>query len=370
MKSKAKLAIMASSYLLFSPLGLSDAPPAVAPSTSPAESQAVAEAPTEGSEVVTAETQGVTAETQGVTADSDSVQGEPETVLEEYKVVVSEGERIEIDNGQFSIETPTGWNIHLGHPSLSLLMQAQKEEGMKYQRTIQIASFADPKYIDDVTKQYFEELIVRKFSQASASVEDFRIRNSMVIQMDDGRDGLLFYSEFLLEGVPLMQAHILVSSPDRHFLMTFTDLAEHFEGDQATEYLNTAWASMTSIQLNGPTPVRYSEIKNVGMGAAGLVFLILGVSIYSRKRAGKKYENFEKGVNVDDDEDELQESELQTINQEMVLASKHVEELDDMDDTDDTDDTDEDHAVAEEEALEKSNPISEFDDDEFDDIAV
>jgi len=330
MKKMSKLVLLTSLYLIFSPLGLANDPPAVSADEGLTESGELDESPPE----------------------------ESSSVLDDYRVVVSEGERIEIDDGLFSIETPTGWNIHLGHPSLALLMQVQKEPGMKYQRTIQIASFSDAKYIDDLTKQYFEELIVRRFSQASASVEDFRIRNSMIIQMDDGRDGLLFYSEFLLEGVPLMQAHILVSSSERHFLMTFTDLAEHFEGAQAANYLNTAWASMTSIQVNGATPVRYSEIKTVGMIAGGLIFLVIGFSFFSRKRAGKKYENFEKGINVDDD-DELQESELQTINQEMVIGSMHADELDAGDDS-----------QTDEESLAKSKEVSEIEDDDFDDVAV
>src|SRR5690606_25029214 len=113
----------------------------------------------------------------------------------------------------------------------SLLMQAPYVKGMKYQRTIQVAAFNGPKYIDETTAREFEELIVNKFSRASASVEEYRIRNHLNVEMADARPGLLFYSEFILEGVPLMQMHVLVSAEDRHFLMTYTDLAQHFEDD-------------------------------------------------------------------------------------------------------------------------------------------
>jgi hypothetical protein len=232
---------------------------------------------------------------------------------------VSDGTRVSLENGAFSLIPPPKWDVYTGHPSITLLLQVPLEKGMKYQRTIQVASFSGVKYIDDVSIHEFEELIVRKFSQASASVEDFRIRNSMTINMDDGRNGLLFYSEFLLDGVPLMQAHILVTTDARHYMMSFTDLADHFEGEQAEQYLNVAWSAMTSVELNADSPVRYQSMKNMGAMVAGVISFLVMLFSFNHFRAKRKYQQYESGMPLD--EDELSKSGFKTMNKEAIFNS-------------------------------------------------
>ncbi len=195
---------------------------------------------------------------------------------------------------------------------------------MKYQRTIQVASFSGVKFIDEISIKEFEELIVRKFSQTSASVEDYRIRNSMAISMDDGREGLLFYSEFQIDGVPLMQAHIMVTTAERHYMMTFTDLAEHFEGEQAASYLNVAWATMTSVQLSGPTPARYQTMRNAGAALGGVAALVLCLMGINRYRAKSRYKQYEAGAPVAMDDDELSKSGFTTMAKEAFITTNNT----------------------------------------------
>ena len=85
---------------------------------------------------------------------------------------VAKGERVPVKDGDFSIKPPTGWEVYTHHPSLTLLMQVPFQQGIKYQRTIQVASFSDPRFIDEVTAKEYEDVIVRKFSVASASLVD------------------------------------------------------------------------------------------------------------------------------------------------------------------------------------------------------
>src|SRR5690606_27522821 len=139
-----------------------------------------------------------------------------------------------------------------------------------------------------------------KFSEASASVEDYRIRNHMPIELADGREGLLFYSEFLLDGVSLMQAHILVSSDKRHYLISYTDVAEHFESEESSQFLTEAWEAMISVELDGRTPQRFEAIYALAAGAAGLVILGIIVWLFRTWRAGRQYQRFAAGQGLDD----------------------------------------------------------------------
>jgi hypothetical protein len=229
---------------------------------------------------------------------ADGLTLEQQTLAETQKFI-ADGEPVELKEYGVSLTPPAGWEVYTEHPNLTLLMQTPYVEGMKYQRTIQVASFDGVKYIDEDTAKEFEELIVRKFSRASASVESYRIRNHLEIQLDDGRKGLLFYSELMLDGVSLMQGHILISNDKRHFLMTYTDLAQHFEDDTNNQYLTEAWNAMTSARLEGPSPARFEQIYIMGGAVGGFVVLCLLIYSITRLRARKRFEGLD--VNEGDD---------------------------------------------------------------------
>jgi hypothetical protein len=206
---------------------------------------------------------------------------------------MSDGSRIVVEGRGFSIRPPKGWEVHTKHPTLSLLLQIPFKSGLRYRRTIQIASFNGVRYMDELTAKEFEGLIVKKFSGASGSIENFRIRNHMNVELADGRPGLLFYTEMVIDGVDLMQAHILVSSTERHYLMTYTDVREHFEDDAAAgQFLTEAWDAMVSVELDGRTPQRFESMKQIGIGAgAMLLFLtfLWGVRQWRARRALAAY---------------------------------------------------------------------------------
>ncbi len=209
--------------------------------------------------------------------------------------LISGGERLSVRDGDFSVTPPKGWEVyeHLG--DLTLLMQMPHQDGVKYQRTIQVASFSNPRFIDETTAKEYEEVITRKFAATSAAIEGYRIRNHLVIDMADGRQGLLFYSEFNLDNVALMQAHILVSSAGRHYLMTYTDVAEHFESEAANQFLTEAWDSMISVQLGAPTPGRFTEVIYGAAAAVATVLLSTGLILFRRYRAARQYRDYADG---------------------------------------------------------------------------
>ena len=212
----------------------------------------------------------------------------------------SDGSRVIVEGRGFSMIPPEGWEVSTDHPQLSLLMQVPYEKGMKYQRTIQVASFRGHKFIDNTTAQEFEELIERKFSRASASIEDYRIRDHHQVDMADGRKGLLFYSEFVLDGVALMQMHVLVSTDKRHFLMTFTDLADHFEENQGGDYLARAWDSMITIELDGKTPSRFGPTIKMGIGIVAVILFFMMIGVIRKRRAGRAFRQYSMGASLDD----------------------------------------------------------------------
>lgn len=200
---------------------------------------------------------------------------------------IGDGRRLELKEGDFSIEALSGWEIYTTVPGLTLLMQAPKDKALRYQRTVQMASFSGPRYMDELTAKEFEGIIVRKFSATTSAIQNYHIRNHAKVELEDGRPGLLFYSEFRVEDVDLMQAHILVSTEKKHFLLSFTDVAPHFEGNASGPYLAEAWKSMVSARFRGDSPKRFATTSAMGLALGGLLLAGGFVWGYRWKRSSR-----------------------------------------------------------------------------------
>jgi hypothetical protein len=236
-------------------------------------------------------------------AEGEDAEGPPKVVEatpKPYDLMGDGKTRLTLKDGDFSIVPPKGWEVFKELPTLTLLMQVPHEPDMRYQRTVQVASFNGSRFIDEVTAKEFEETIVAKFSKASAGITDYRLRNHMKIEMADGQEALLFYTEFTSEAVPLMQAHILLSSDKRHYLVTFTDLAEHFENEEQSQFLSEAWESMISAQLGGKAPARVGSLVMVAVGVGVLLVAVVLLGALRYWRSGKAYRELADGKGLDD----------------------------------------------------------------------
>lgn len=252
---------------------------------------------------------------------------------------ISDGSRIHVEEKHFSIVPPDGWEIHRDYPNTSLLLQIPFRKGLSYQRTIQIMVSKGPRYIDDITSREFESVLTTKYSKVSRSIKDYKVRNHLMTRMSDGREGILYYAEFMLEDKKMMQAHILLSSDKYSYLLTYTDLAEHFEGDDSSEYLTKAWSSMTSIKFDGDAPVRFQNIFRIALVIMALLILLILVYLVRNFRAGKSYA---KQMHADDilpeDFQNAQKKEKSSWDHENFKTTPPPDDRDDSDDSDQNDD--------------------------------
>lgn len=207
---------------------------------------------------------------------------------------ISQGGVIEVDD--FSIAAPQGWEVIQGYPGLSLLMQIPRPEN-QYQRTIQVMKFHEPVVIDETTAAEYEETIKAQFSKLMLDDNaQYQITQRKIFKLADGSDAILYYSSFKLEEKDMMHAHILASSANEHYLITYTDLAEHFVGEQTEQYLNVAWTSMTSLKLPSSPPSRYGVLIQLTL-ILSLVTLLL-VS-WSKMRKKREQNNFDSDEAID-----------------------------------------------------------------------
>ncbi|NRA46387.1 MAG: hypothetical protein HRU09_15655 [Oligoflexales bacterium] len=246
---------------------------------------------------------------------------------------ISNGDRYINQEKGFSIIPPVGWEVHTDYPNLSLLMQVPFSKGLAYQRTIQIMAFKGPKYIDDITRRDFEKIIVQRYSKVSQSIKNFRVRNHMITKMEDEREGVLYYTEFDLEHKRMMQAHILVSSSSRSYLLTYTDVIEHFEGDKASQYLTKAWESMTSIKLGSDAPVRFQKTFLLGLIAICILILLILFYLIRHAKAGKSYTDHTQSEHLT--EDDLKDVSEHDEKETSIYATEEPKLTENLDDGDD-----------------------------------
>jgi hypothetical protein len=206
---------------------------------------------------------------------------------------VADGSRIEFKDRGFSIVPPKGWTVITSVQGASLLMQPNFVPGMRYQRTLQVATFQNARVIDQDNAEAFGDSLVERYANRSSNLSGYRIRNFIPVNLKDGNSGMLYYAEFKIDGVDLMQSHLVVSSRTRHYIISFTDVAEHFEGESETsKFLSTAWESMISFQVDEKPAMRLSPGMKAAMATAVSLIMIgfFAFLRYRRDRATKKYD--------------------------------------------------------------------------------
>lgn len=206
---------------------------------------------------------------------------------------LGDGSRISVDNKGFSIVAPEGWTVRRDLPRTSLYLQAPNRGDSEYIRNIGIVKFSGPKLINEITADEFSNYLVKNFPAASPEIVDYQLRNHQPVQMVDGREGILFYTDFKVRGRSMMQAHILVSSETHHYLVTYTDVADHFENPNGnTGFLAEAWEAMISIELNSPNPKPLEEAQNTFIYIGIAVILGIGFVVWRNRAAGRLYSDY------------------------------------------------------------------------------
>jgi len=172
------------------------------------------------------------------------------------------------------ITPPLGWTVQYNTSGNSLVFQAPEKRGSLFQRTIQVRFQKDPIPIDEYTMSQYADVIVEKLAKSSAAVEGYHIRNSLIIDMNDESKGILYYTGYKHDSVPMMQMHILISSATASFILSYTDLASNFEKEDS-QNLDEAYSSMISAELDSPAPTQFSFIVKCAIGFGILIFLII-----------------------------------------------------------------------------------------------
>ena len=203
------------------------------------------------------------------------------------EIVTNADGRIQVGSSGFSMMPPTGWKVRNNVPGLSLVLEAHEEKSTKYRSTIQVRVADGPRYLDSVGIADFQEEITDKLGRDGGSLRDFTVRNSELVKTDDGRDALLVYTGFNMNGVDLLQAHLMISNENQNVVVTYTDLSDKFDSNAADAPLGIAWAAMTTAQIPGKNPERFAGPIQIA-ALAGLLIVFIAVLLTIRNALARK----------------------------------------------------------------------------------
>lgn len=218
---------------------------------------------------------------------------------------VSDGSRYRLVKKGFSIRIPKGWEFFDNQDSLSLLLQAPFLPGDEYQRSIQVNVFTGGRYIDEITKNEFEEVIIRKIGDLSSTISNLRVERSLITVVADGRPAVLYYISFNLDGQRMMQAHLLLSSSDFHYLVSYTDLEKFYRDQVSLSRLQQAWSSITSIQLDSETPRRFGLLVVFSIFLVMMSVLMSCYYILRKSRESRRLRDYASSTDVSYGVDDL-----------------------------------------------------------------
>ena len=133
-----------------------------------------------------------------------------------------------------------------------------------------------------LTAKQMADHISEKFPGRNSLMTGYKLLNYDSVNLADGRKGYIYYTEFNVNNIKLMQMHLYISAANKHFLVTYTDLPKYFEGDFTSEKMQKVWDSFQSIELDSPTPLLFYEKNKVVSSLIGILIL-LGLFYFVRK---------------------------------------------------------------------------------------
>lgn len=205
---------------------------------------------------------------------------------------LGDGSVLRLDTTQISITPPVGWEVLENKRGKALIMQVPvSKEPIKdyskplYSRNVTLAVTHESLPIDETQAQALRAKLEKDFGSAPG-VSNFQIVEHRFIDYRNKADAILVYTAFDYNGFPMSQMHIMVSGSINSALLSYTDLAEEFQKNEAA--MNQAWNSMLSIEMVGLAPKRYAELIPA---AAGLLLSLTAAITWllMRRRKAKRF---------------------------------------------------------------------------------
>ena len=200
--------------------------------------------------------------------------------------IVSDGSRLFFDNKKFSIVPPWGWRIDTETIGGGLLMLSPLRKEARHNANIQLLKYNDYINIRSLSSKDVYNKFIKKFLDIHVQVRDLYLHDLLIIEFKKGVDGLSFYTSFSLNKEKMMQAFLLVSTINNHFLLSYTDKESYFRDRDVDGYFDEAWQSIASIEFTDD--IYQPVINKFILFLIMIIFIIFTLLFYFRYRRNSR----------------------------------------------------------------------------------
>ena len=275
----------------------------------------------------------------------------------QQKRIITDGSTLDMTSLGFKLTPVAGWEWIQGRPGSALVLQRPlpAEPGaaaksaldkadapgvvkITYQPNIVLAVMNHALPIDEKTAGEITDRIAHKF-QDIGGVSQFQLQqDAKIFEYRAGAKALVAYSTYVMNDVALGQMHMFFSGKDKSYIMTYTDQADHFMGDNADKNKDyqEAFRTMLSFEANGDAPIRYREEIILGTGITLPALFLCFLFFWIRRHLGKFYHDagsaacYEGDVGLTSKRDFEEEDDLAISAYDlMLLESEHESDLSD-----------------------------------------
>lgn len=197
------------------------------------------------------------------------------------------------------ISVPNGWVETQNNSNVLLLVNSELEAG--YKRNIMIRSFNGSEYIDEISAKKFHQMILQKFRASLGKAIEYRAEDPGFLTLENGNEAITVYAFYTQSGLDMMQINMVVSSPEKHYLITYTDVASLMMAEDSPSF-ERAWQILQNIRVpfSGGTS-RYDTYLPYAVGGGVVFFSFLTFFITRRIRQRRNLELAAVEVTMDDD---------------------------------------------------------------------
>ena len=222
-------------------------------------------------------------------------------IQENTTLTAQSGQPIEVESLGIRITPFPGWEVRENSQGMSLILEAPKSNEIVYDKVtyrpnITVVASHEPVPMDEASANELKARL-KGMIEKGAGISQVDVDSQhRFFNYKGENDGLIIYSSFQLGESLMRQMNVVVSGNEKHFLLTYTDLAEEFE---KTEAFNKAWDMIASIEVTGEPPHRFANL--IIPAIAGLFFLLGLMGVILLRRRGSKFSEADLDQDGDDE---------------------------------------------------------------------
>lgn len=188
----------------------------------------------------------------------------------------------------FKMQVPSDWDVKENVNGYALFMEpkvkemATAENPIVADPNISVAVLNQPVAIDEQSLEEYAKQIEAKFKATNGDGIDFTIFSKHVMDLPEGRKGLLYYLSYKNNGVDVGSMILVMSNATHLFRTTYTDYKLSYEKN-----FERIFPVLASIQVQGPAYERPSQLGFLVPMIVTLVVLFMAYHLFRRSQAKK-----------------------------------------------------------------------------------